>query len=449
MSQGESIGANSVGLPTAEDDPRGSRELPLLPMQRYYGGQPGVLKRLMLPALFEVSSDVDPAALEDVLRAVWSQHDALRTRLLRDGPRWRMRIDPFEAKEDLLTLVDASDIPTGEIPAAVRQVMADAADECTTEGSRLCQAFLFERVSARTRMLVMLTHHMMSDAWSQFLLARDLARGWTNWTRTGAATLPPKTTDLATWARMLEQLGASGAFEDELGSWLEGEEVEPALDTSAPWGSAPFQLTAVETARLRTQGVTAHGADVSELVAAATGLALARWSRAKRVGFDWLVGGRTHLPAGIDLSRTVGVLVRGWPHTLVIEPGMRAPRVVPLVRHYRSRVSHLGLGHAVLANYGRDRALRERLDRLPGRRIRVNYLGTFQRMFDLADTTSFRRRRPDLSLHPHPESHAAVELRFLVLDDRLVGFVCCRGDERNGARALSDHLAGALRELIA
>ncbi|WP_030776213.1 condensation domain-containing protein [Streptomyces sp. NRRL S-920] len=129
--------------------------------------QPGFLVR----AAYRLSGPVDEKALRQALDDVVARHGALRTLLLRDGETLRQRVlppkpvpltvtrlGPHESADDWIADVTTRPHPHDELP--------------------LLYAYLARRDDGET-LLALVAHHIASDAWSQDVIAHDLATAYT------------------------------------------------------------------------------------------------------------------------------------------------------------------------------------------------------------------------------------------------------------------------------
>ena len=170
---------------------------------------PGGSAYLLLDAV-HLHGDLDVAALRGALRAVIQRHESLRTVFNEDDGVPVQVVVPDSA--DLLTLVDLEDLP-----AESRH--GEALELARREGSRpfdlgawpLCRVRLV-RLDREDHLLIVVMHHITSDAWSMAVFVRELVAFYA-----GAADtlpeLPVQYRDYAVWQR----------------GWLSGEVLETQL----------------------------------------------------------------------------------------------------------------------------------------------------------------------------------------------------------------------------
>ncbi|MFD8723174.1 condensation domain-containing protein [Streptomyces sp. NPDC059629] len=146
---------------------------PLAPLQRMlwlmdqYRGGSGVMN---VPIVHRLTGDVDIEALAAAVGALADRHEALRTAVVRGRGGWAQGIRPRGAAADLVV-------------HDLRGRGADALDQAVTH--RLSQdmdlaeslpytADLY-RVTDREHVLMINVHHLITDAWSNALIRRDVA----------------------------------------------------------------------------------------------------------------------------------------------------------------------------------------------------------------------------------------------------------------------------------
>jgi hypothetical protein len=422
-------------------------------MHHFYLSFPDPNNRVMAPFVFEVARSVEPLAIESIVRLLWEQHAALRSRFQRDASgRWEVVIDPYRAEEDFLTFIDTSQLAPNQMQEAVNGWVRQAQSSFRVDQGNLCQFVIVDRPTG-PRHLVMLMHHLVSDQWSDFILTRDMLYAAEELSRGAEPKLPRRTTDIRTWGETLAELGRTGYFEAEANDWLLGidEPFEWPADRNLEWKAVGFELDEKLTAALRVDAPKVHGATVDEIFACVVAQAVSRLMGRETIAFNWLDAGRSDLPPGIDLSRTVGLVLRNWPHRVMVESGAGLGAILESLRAWRARTSHRGLGFDVLRLFSRDEALRERLSRHPSRDLRVNFIGDGGSLGSLTRIDTFKRVvAPTWKVAPPPVgSPGTVEIAFMFEKDRAKGWVLHRcGDAAEPAQRIADLLVDTMRAAL-
>jgi amino acid adenylation domain-containing protein len=157
-----------------------------------------------VPAALRLRGPLDRGALARALSSIVARHEALRTAVREtNGVAMQHVQPPYEVMLPVREAAaeDVARLATGELRAAF-----DLAE------GRLLRASLF-RLGADDHLLVVVTHHIASDAWSSEVLLRELAQAY------AGETLPPPAVqyaDFAVWQRA--QL-AGGRLDGLLAYW--------------------------------------------------------------------------------------------------------------------------------------------------------------------------------------------------------------------------------------
>ncbi|MFF9478426.1 condensation domain-containing protein [Streptomyces sp. NPDC014733] len=126
-----------------------------------------------VPLSWEVTGDLDPAALHRALALLISRHEILRTRFVdRDG---RLYQDVTEAWTPDVEHVDLTRCGAAEREARLRRWAADTAHDLVPRSGRLLRAALFT-VAPHRHVLAICVHHLVLDGESVPLFVRELER---------------------------------------------------------------------------------------------------------------------------------------------------------------------------------------------------------------------------------------------------------------------------------
>jgi amino acid adenylation domain-containing protein len=183
-----------------------------------------------LPRVFRLTGALDADAMERAFQALVARHAILRTRFIeRDG----VTVQEVQASAGFsLERIDLSALASEPQKARLDDlVQRTAAHVFDLEAAPALIARL-ARLADDRHVLAVCLHHIVSDAWSNPILAADLAEAYRLALRTeGAVRLPPlplQYADYAVWQRALVR---DGALAGQLHHWNRhlGAEV-PALD---------------------------------------------------------------------------------------------------------------------------------------------------------------------------------------------------------------------------
>jgi non-ribosomal peptide synthase protein (TIGR01720 family) len=330
------------------------------------------------PYYVELRRPVPAGHLAEAVRVVAAHHDALRLRVRRDaGGTWSQdHGDPVPFHSHDLSALPPSEQDTAmESLATTEQLGLDLTD------GPLCRVVHFHLGPDRPDRLLVVAHHLVTDAISRGILLGDLQTVCGQLTRGEPVRLPAKTTSYRQWARRLADDATMSRVRDELPFWLD----QAATDGGAPPPDLPGGVTTL--GEPTTVDVTLSAAETGALHDAARRLrasvrdllvwAVTRAVVARTGGTECAIAttghGREDLFDDVDLSRTVGWFQVLYPVCLRLT-GDGGPAGIAA---QLARVPGNGLGYGVLRYLHPDPEVRRRLADLPAPRIAVNYMGTF------------------------------------------------------------------------
>ena len=183
-----------------------------------------------LPRVFRLKGPLDADALERAFQALVERHAVLRTRFFnRDGMALQM------VRGDAAFGIECIDL-RGEAAAAREEKLDDAVRRTVSHvfdlGVAPALVARLVQLADDEHVLALCLHHIVSDAWSNPILAKDLADAYAAALRTtGAVHLPALPLQYADYARWQRERAASGAMQRDLDHWNAhlGPEV-PALE---------------------------------------------------------------------------------------------------------------------------------------------------------------------------------------------------------------------------
>jgi len=195
------------------------------------------------------------------------------------------------------------------------------------------------------------------------------------------------TTPFSRWTQFLAAYASSAEATGELAFWLKGQEhniVELPQERTdeAPLVSTGRTIT-LELDEQQTQLVLQQRGDrgrglVEELLAAALGRVVARWTGSDHLWIDLESHGRIDIvPA--DLSRTIGWFTALYPALLLIDPHRPPEETLHAVTEQLAETPQRGIGFGILRYLHPDPEIRSQLAALPQRQINLNYLGRVDR----------------------------------------------------------------------
>jgi non-ribosomal peptide synthase protein (TIGR01720 family) len=335
------------------------------------------------PYYLELGRPVAVELLERAVDALARHHDALRLRFDRRDGTWTQRYAapagavPFES-HDLTTLDEA------ERERAVEELASSAQLRLDLTGGPTVRALHVRLGAGRADRLLIVAHHLVTDAVSRGILLDDLQTLLHAFERGATPALPAKSTSYRTWAQRLGDAATSGATRSELDYWLEQVDYgagvvapdRPGAGTSlATLATLEAELDADETAGLHDVARTLK-VGIRDLLVWAVARSVVECADSTECTIATTGHGREDLLEELDVSRTVGWFQVLYPIRLRLAERRHDPGSVAEVARQLAAVPRNGIGYGLL-RYAADEDTRRRLAAVTAPRIAVNYMGTF------------------------------------------------------------------------
>ncbi|MFD4259397.1 non-ribosomal peptide synthase/polyketide synthase [Streptomyces sp. NPDC058534] len=254
-----------------------------------------------IPTTLRLTGTLDRDALHAAINDLLARHESLRTTYTEDEQGPRQVIQAWEPGLLPLVVVDTEE---GELDARLSGAVHHAFD--LTAGIPV-RATLF-RISEREHVLLLLIHHIATDAWSRTPLGQDLAAAYTARCAGDAPAwepLPVQYADYALWQREVlgDETDADSAAGRQLAHWMERlaglpEQLELPTDRPRPTVAdqdgdrVAFSLDAGLYARLTELARSTHSSTFMVVQAALAAL-LTRLGAGEDIPIGTPVAGRT------------------------------------------------------------------------------------------------------------------------------------------------------------
>jgi len=146
--------------------------------------------------------NLNPSALEASLNEIISRHETLRTEFRLVDGRPVQVVQP--ARSISIEIVDLRSMPTGaREPEIQRRIKGESEHPFDLSAGRLLRSTLL-RAGDQEHVLILMTHHSASDAWSMGILTRELwtlYEAFSNRKSSPLEVLPVQYSDYAVWQR--------------------------------------------------------------------------------------------------------------------------------------------------------------------------------------------------------------------------------------------------------
>ncbi|MBO4274512.1 non-ribosomal peptide synthetase, partial [Microbispora triticiradicis] len=380
----QTITALAPAVTTADEpgpDAAVTGPVPLTPIQRWLfeseGDSPDHFNQSVL---VELAADLDEHALRRALDAVVARHDALRMRFLREDGEWRQHVAPAETAE-IFQRCDLGGLDEQARRAELERTALAAQTSLDVAAGPLLRAVLFTDGPGRPPLLFVTVHHLVVDGVSWRILLGDLETAYEQAAGGRAVELEPVGTSFTAWASRLAGHVRSGGLDDDLPYWTSVPAAAPAdIPVDHP-GAAPSghprtvsaALDRETTDRLLHEVPGAYRTQINDVLLAALGRVLCRWTGRDAVLVALEGHGREEILDGADLSRTVGWFTSRFPVALGTRPGWA--ETIKTVKEGLREIPRRGLSYEALRYLSAPGSPAAALRDDPSPRICVNYLG--------------------------------------------------------------------------
>jgi non-ribosomal peptide synthase protein (TIGR01720 family) len=360
--------------------------VPLLPAQKQ------LLTRLAMyrlnyhhyntSTMVEVAQPLNAELAKQALQHLLRHHDALRLRLKQEHAEWQQTL--VEPDDDVpFSTQDFSQIPQEEQQAAIEAAAAALQLSLNITTGPIIRMAYFSLGTQQPGRLLLIVHHIASDAYSLKLLLEDFTTAYQQLSEGKPVQLPPKTTSVKRRAERMVEYAQSAEIRQELDYWfsLPWDQIVP-LPPDLPEGlNAPARPRTFEVAldKEETQALLhavphSGGSQIRDVILTALVRVFAEWSGSRTQLFAVPNHGRKQLFDDMNLIRTVGWL-SVHPSVVLQLPDTDDPRtMVRSITEQMERIPGDGLGYELLRNFGGEE-LAAKFRTFPGPDVIFNYLG--------------------------------------------------------------------------
>jgi non-ribosomal peptide synthase protein (TIGR01720 family) len=401
---------------------------PLTAIQRWFFEQefptPGHFNQAVL---LEVRRPVSESMLRDTLEAVASHHDALRFRFQHADGSWCQSLDRSSTTVPL-EWIDLSALGRDEQARAITERSAALQTRLDLASGPIARAAYFDLGSAIPGRLLIIVHHLVIDAVSWRFLIEDVATALDQSARHQPIALAPRTESFAHWAARMDDIAQSAEIEAELPYWLDLAESRPTpLPVDFDRGpndmrsarTVTIGLTPEETRALLTEASSAYHTQANDLLLAAFGATLARWSGDRSLFLTFEGHGRNAILEDLDVSRTIGWFTTMYPLRLELEGLSDWAAVIPSVKEQVRAVPRDGMGYGLLRHLNRKPEIGDGVRRMPRPDALWLYLGQFDAGAGPAAPVSVAGERVGAERDPSGARTHLIEVTSMIVGGRL------------------------------
>ncbi|MFN7945815.1 MAG: amino acid adenylation domain-containing protein [Blastocatellia bacterium] len=402
-------------------------EAPLTPIQHWFFEQqqpePWHWNQAVM---LEVSQPLTQPLLVATLNQLLSHHDALRLRYEQTAAGWH-QINAASSDEAPLQWFDLSAMNEAAQRAAIESTAQQLQAGLNLTAGPLLRAAYFDCGSRPARLLLVI-HHLVIDGVSWRVLLEDFQTAYAQLSQAQPVQLPLKTTSYKHWSARLAEYAQGDEPQQQLAYWLSVTGGRVGLlpvdftngeNTESSARSVQIELSEDETKSLLHEVPQAYGTEISDVLLAALGQALTRWSGAGAALVDLEGHGREDILERVDVSRTVGWFTTIYPVRLEVRQEWSEGETVKQIKEQLRRIPQRGIGYGLLRYLSRDESVRQQLQAQLQAEVVFNYLGQFDQ--NLREGALFSPARESVG-HSHSQRgrrHHLLEINGGISGGRL------------------------------
>ncbi|MEA2589293.1 MAG: hypothetical protein QOH66_2220, partial [Actinomycetota bacterium] len=314
--------------------------------------------------LVELAEAIDGKVLERAIRAIVAHHDALRMRFgivagaagtARTAGTWAQDVAASETGA-IFVRRDLAGLDEEARHVATDRAAIEAQSSLDITGGPLLRAVLFDLGAGRRPQLFLTIHHLVVDGVSWRILLGDLEAAYRQIAAGSPVELEAAATSYWQWSARLAEHVASGALDGDLAHWSDVASRVPAElpvdhegeNTVGSSRSIAVRLGSAETDALLRHVPGVYRTQVNDVLLAALGTVLSRWTGQRDVPIAMEGHGREDLFDDVDLSRTVGWFTTMFPVALTVPATSHWGEVLTAVKEQLRAVPHRGLSYGAL-----------------------------------------------------------------------------------------------------
>ena len=360
-------------------------EIALTPIQRWFFARnrknPHYYNQSIL---FRLNTLRDPAILNRVVTALVAHHDAFNVRFAERNQQWHQYFELADPLETLIDYVDLSFWDGSQQREQLHRIAAEKQTQLDLTNGPLLRVVYFGMGQEAAPYLLVIVHHLITDAVSWRVLLEDLQQLYAQLSKGQPPILPSKTTSFQHWSQRLEAYALSSELDHELDYWhsLLGSSrlpldypatpLERNLEATAQTASVHFDPH--QTQHLLQELPRRLHAQANEILLTGLLRAISGWITGTGVLIALEGHGRQNLFQDVDLSRTVGWFTSIYPFWLPIEANRPLTSQLRMIKEQLRKVPSGGLGYGILRYLRSDPVLESQFQP----EISFNYLGQFQ-----------------------------------------------------------------------
>jgi len=205
--------------------------------------------------------------------------------------------------------------------------------------------------------LLIAAHHLVVDGVSWRIILEDMEKGYNQALNGEEISFQNKTDPYKLWSEKLRLYANSREVQKEAEYWskLEKAELEVVkkdkkveIDLVKDTNTIALSLSEQETDKLMSKINHAYNTDVKDILLAALGISIKKWSKIDRVLIDLEGHGREEIFDDIDIKRTVGWFTSMYPVILDMKDAEDLSAYIINTKESLRKIPNKGVGYGIL-----------------------------------------------------------------------------------------------------
>jgi amino acid adenylation domain-containing protein len=327
--------------------------------------------------IFKFKNTLDKEALFISTRKLIQHHDGLRLQIVKKASYWRQFIVGANQANPLIEILYNSAVENKSLELFIKQKINEMQETFTFPG----ELFKIVHISdAQNRsFIVFIVHHLLADDYSMQIIINDFFSLYRQYTVTGKACLPPKTTsflDFSTyskhyWISQKEQLLT---YWSSL-PWIKVKKLVPDYEFSHHLNIEKYTFydkKSIQVKEIQNILEKTNNYRFVTYLLCAIGIAYYKWTKHDILNLAVVLLGRENFLKGVDLSRTVGWISETVP--ILLQPNQ------PIEEYLKNTESQLktaitqGKGLGIMQHLTNSIPIKSKIGDLPIPEISLNIL---------------------------------------------------------------------------
>jgi amino acid adenylation domain-containing protein/non-ribosomal peptide synthase protein (TIGR01720 family) len=306
--------------------------------------------------------------------------------------------------------------------------------------------------------LLIVIHHLVIDGVSWRILLEDFYSSFVQLNKKDEIKLPSKTNSFKFWSEKLMLYSNSKELLREMTYWkdIESIEIKPLVkninighknkikDTSYE----TILLTKEDTERLLMKVNKAYNTEINDILLTALSLSIKEFTGENNILINLEGHGREEIMNGIDISRTVGWFTTSFPVVFDMSKSNDLAYQIKYLKESLRKIPNKGIGYGIL-KYLTSRNLKDELNFKLNPEINFNYLGQFDKDFQIGDI-EVSSISPGNLMSKNLESLFTFDINGMIAGERLKIMVTYNRNEydKKEVEGLADSFKNNLLKII-